>query len=263
MPHSFKRTPYIIAEVGATHERNHSLAIVAIDIAARAGADAVKFQLYDATRLSTRRRAEPLRLAYAKYQLPIGWLPELRQRAHDVGLDLVLSVYDEQDLDIAETFADVLKISSFEANDFSLSRACQETGKPLIISTGIMTEKELLAMKRMPPSTYLLHCISAYPTQMSHLHLSTIGDYELDGFSDHSANVLTGALAVSHGAKILEVHTKLFSTKHDNPDEPHSLDPFQLKEYVRNARLAYEAFGEPREGVLPCEAACAPFKVQL
>jgi sialic acid synthase SpsE len=261
----FRTDPYIIAEVGSCHDGSLSMALLIIESAANSGVDAVKFQVYNAQRLSVRRNAQPFREQYAHYQLPHEWLPQLKAQAKAHGVDFVLSVYDLQDLEVASQYADILKVSSFEASDFRLIEACHVTGKSVIVSTGMADRLQLLQahvrLERLD-NILMLHCVSAYPTTMKDLNLSTIKEYNLDGFSDHSRNTLTGALAVCQGARILEVHVRAYSTKAESPDAPHSLDPGQLFEYVRNAQQAKLSIGTPRMGVLPCEEKYAGFKVR-
>jgi sialic acid synthase SpsE len=254
-------TPYIIAEVGASHERDINKALYLIDVTASVGAQAVKFQVYDAERLARRRHAEGYKSNYTNYQLPLDWLPGLAKRAHANKIDLVLSVYDRIDLEHALPYADILKIASFEASDLDLVQACTATGKPVIVSAGMMTAEDRRQLK-IETSALVLHCVSAYPTQMEDLHLSTIRAFGLAGFSDHTANVITGALAVMAGAHILEVHVKLFGQSRKNPDSLHSLTPDQFAQYVANAQDAQAAIGMSKIGPLPCEAACVPFQVR-
>jgi sialic acid synthase SpsE len=261
----FRTDPYIIAEVGSCHDGSLSMALLIIESAANSGVDAVKFQVYNAQRLSVRRNAQPFREQYAHYQLPHEWLPQLKAQAKAHGVDFVLSVYDLQDLEVASEYADVLKISSFESADSRLIEACHVSGKPVIVSAGLTTELELQQLRlrlKMLGQAWILHCVSAYPTAIKDLNLSTIKQYHLDGFSDHSRNTLTGALAVCQGARILEVHVRAYSTKAESPDAPHALDPGQLFEYVRNAQQAKLSIGTPRMGVLPCEEKYAGFKVR-
>lgn len=258
---------FIIAEVGASHEGVLEIARLLIKYAADAGAHAVKFQIYDTDRLCDRRHAHPYRDKYTAYQIPHEWLPVLRDDAHAQHLELVLSVYDQQNLEVAAPFADRLKVASFEAEDYALIRACHATGKPVIVSSGLTSSQQLQALrlscKMLGPSVSLLHCISSYPTIMSNLNLAAIRYYRLDGFSDHSGNILAGALAISHGAKILEVHIKTYTTPATNPDYFHSLSPFQFAQYCVNAQLAHMAIGEKVREILPCEQSNTAYKVRI
>lgn len=265
MVYPFKSDPYVIAEIGSCHDGRLSLALSLIEGAANAGADAVKFQLYDAQRLCARRNAQPFFYTYAKYQVPHAWLRDLRIAARENQVALVLSVYDTLDLEAASGYADVFKVSSFESEDYRLIEACHATGKPVIVSTGITTGEDLRTLHlrlKMLDNCWLLHCVSDYPTQIRDLNLSTIQRYRLDGFSDHSRNTMTGALAVCQGARILEVHIRARGTSEQSPDVPHALDLAQLFEYVRAAQQAKASIGTPRAAVLGCERKYEGFKVR-
>lgn len=266
MRFSVSHPPYIIAEIGACHNGSLSTALDLIRGAAFAGAHAVKFQLYDAERLSRQRHAEAYRNKYADFQLPIHWLPILRDMAKKNALDFVLSVYDLRDLDTAQQYADILKISSFEAEARELRQACEATGLPLIISTGMATGGLLHRLRLFQQFSAsriaLLHCVSAYPAPVEDLNLSVIDRYHLDGFSDHSANVLTGALAVSHGAEIVEVHLRGFDTPASNPDFPHALTPAQLAEYVSSAIYAKRAIGTRKRTIYGSEKSNTAYKTR-
>lgn len=257
--------PYIIAEIGSSHGGVFPQAVELIEASAAAGAQAVKFQIYDTDRLCARRHAHPYRANYLAYQVPHEWLPNLRAVAKQRQVDLILSVYDEQDLDAARDHADRVKVSSFEAGDFGLIQACVATGKPVIVSTGMSGEADMLRLRlscKMLGNVSLLHCVSAYPARMEDLNLSVIKHYRLDGFSDHSRNVLTGALAVSHGARMLEVHVRDERTPADNPDYLHSLTINELARYVDYARQAHAAIGERQRKIYPCEMGNTAYKVR-
>lgn len=257
--------PYIIAEIGSSHGGVFPQAVELIEASAAAGAQAVKFQIYDTDRLCARRHAHPYRANYLAYQVPHEWLPNLRAVAKQRQVDLILSVYDEQDLDAARDHADRVKVSSFEAGDFGLIQACVATGKPVIVSTGMTGEVEMLRLRvkcKLLGNVALLHCVSAYPARMEDLNLSVIKHYRLDGFSDHSRNVLTGALAVSHGAKIVEVHLRGEDTPSDNPDYPHALTGSELATYVFFAHQAHAAVGERQRKIYPCEMGNTAYKVR-
>lgn len=266
MMNEIKPYPYVIAEVGASHDGNRDTAVYLIHEAKAAGCHAVKFQAYDAERLAGRRHAPGSLQGYRTYEIPFDWYPDLVQCAHALELDFILSVYDEQDLCMVHQYADLLKISSFECRDTRLLRAATKYQKPVIISTGMCVANELSALRcfrftaKVP--VYLLHCISAYPAPAAQLGLSAIGKYSLDGFSDHSANVFSGAVAVACGAKILEAHLRGYATGRENPDYAHSLAPDQLVEYVRGAVHAAHAIGSGHRKLAKCEEPNTAYRVR-
>ena len=258
--------PYLIAEIGACHNGELESAIELILLAAESGCHAVKFQVYDAHRLSERRNAHVLYDSYAKYQLPESWLPRLQSEAKRWEMELILSVYDEHDLAVAHAYADWLKVSSFEATDAHLLSACAETRKHLVVSTGmsdITDMQRLWAFREQAKGQVaLLHCVSAYPAPASDLNLSSIRTHDLDGYSDHSGNRNAGGIAVAYGAKILEVHIRDTDTPEDNPDFAHALGPSALRAYVLAAIDAQLMGGHGRREIMPSEQENVRYKVK-
>lgn len=261
-------TPYVIAEAGSSHDGRLDQALMLVMYAAWAKCSAVKFQVFKAEQIAARRHAGAYIKNYRQYEVPSEWLPKIRESCINHKIDLILSVYSVEDLPTAVAYADYIKVASFEAQDTELISAVSKSEKPVIISTGMSSHDELcdLAEWRSRGSNLraVLHCISCYPSRMQDLRLQTIGMYDLDGFSDHSANVRVGGLAVACGAKMLEVHLKLFTTAQCNPDYGHSLDPTQLKEYVGYAKEALGAISTPyRREIAPCEIPMSAYRVRV
>jgi N-acetylneuraminate synthase len=258
--------PYIIAEVGACHDGSLETALDLIEIASEFGCHAIKFQLYDAQRLSRNRHAEAFYETYLKYQLPLAWLPTLKLEAKKWDLDFILSVYDASDLQEAVAYADWLKVSSFESGDLALLEACAATHKNLVISTGMCDVVDMGKLWRFREDSVtqvaLLHCISAYPAPARDLNLSAIHRDQLDGYSDHSGNRIAGGIAVAYGAKILEVHIRDTDTPEDNPDFKHALGPSALAAYVTAAVDAQVMGGHGRREIMPSERGNVQYKVK-
>lgn len=271
MINSMLRVPFIIAEIGACHEGDLGNAKSMISECADAGFNAVKFQYYDSHRLAARRRAESYLDKYLPYQVPQGWLPILREKADSDDVQLILSVYDEQGADEAAPFADMLKISSFEAEDELLREHVFKQGRPVIISTGMMDEMQLMNLRAIrmiaPVPVTLLHCISAYPAPLDQLDLAVMKQYGLDGFSDHSGNEFMGTIAVALGANMLEVHVRDYYTKPDNPDFGHSISieggtESMASMYIDGANVAVKAIGCGRRQLNACEIPATAYKVR-
>lgn len=254
IPDAMKPQPYIIAEVGASHEGSLGHAVELIDWAAKAGANAVKFQLFDPDVLSARRHAESYLGIYRRYALNPKWLANLRERTRGHNLQFILSVYSCRDLDLAAPFADILKIASFECRDrLLLDEACG-TGKTVIVSTGMTTDQDMDRLREWREAganpRALLHCISAYPCPVPALNLATIRTYDLDGFSDHSGAYYAGGFAAACGAQMIEVHMRSYTTGEQNPDYKHALNPGALETYIKLAREGAAARGVPCRRVI-------------
>ncbi len=247
----------VIAEAGSSHDGRLDQALRAIDVAKAAGADVVKFQFWsDADRLAARRHALDLADIYRRYQLPIDWLQPLHEHAAvHADISLMLTTYLPEDVEVVAPFVGAFKVSSFESSDVELLRAHTPylaKGCLLFLSDGLRkaTADPMPPVNRAFPMKLRervrhLHCVSGYPTPLHELNLAAISKRGYDGLSDHTGQVITGALAVIAGAKILEVHFRLDDTSPDNPDAgPFAHSPTSLKTYIDTARVAEAALGD-------------------
>ncbi len=140
---------FIIAEIGANHNRSLSLAKEMIDAAAVAGADAVKFQIYSAEALYSRRT--PRHSGYGKdlfdlikeIETPRTWLPELAGYCEKKNILFFATPFDNDAVDELDEVSSFFKIASFELVDLPLLRYCASKGKPMIISTGLANMEEI------------------------------------------------------------------------------------------------------------------------
>lgn len=238
---------FVIAEAGSSHDNDLSKAYRLIEAAKECGADAVKFQwTTNAEAMAIRRGTGSSGFAMYKHYLekPIRWIHELKAHADVVGIEFMCTVYLIEDIQFVRHTVKRFKISAFEATWADFVYAHKDFGKPVIISKN--------RGKQLPDNTYwtdVLHCVSEYPTPLERLGLRN-GMQEsncVDGLSDHTTSMLTGALAVAAGATIVEKHIRLRETSKDNPDYPHSLEALPLggvcdfAEYVYNIREAEKA----------------------
>jgi len=242
--------PYIIAEAGSCHEETLSNAIRLIEVAAEAGADACKFQMWSSpTRMRERRHIDTSG-QYDQGSIRPQWLSNLRDKCHAVNIAFACSVYLPEDVMEISQYVDVFKVSSFEARDRELTDAIARVkgDRPWFISTGMQEESDDAAL---PKEAIYLHCVSAYPCPLEEANLGAIEPHE--GYSDHTRCIYTGGLAVACGADYLEVHYRLDSTSAACPDYPVALSPSQLAQYVMFARTAAEARGDGVKRVMECE----------
>src|SRR6185503_39536 len=142
---------YVIAEAGSNHNGRLDLARRLIDTAARAGADAVKFQTFRAQRLYTRRagRSGYLKLRTSIYdiirkmEMPYEWIPQLAAHCRKKGVSFISTPFDEESADRLAEFVDVFKIASYELTHHPLLRHVASFRKPILMSTGAATESEV------------------------------------------------------------------------------------------------------------------------
>lgn len=256
--------PYVIAEISSNHLGKVEHACRLIESAARTGADAVKIQTFDADALTIDSdrpefliRTPPWEgLNYYQLYNTIGLSSEhterLFQTARDCGITLFSSPFDEKAVELlARLDCPAYKIASFEACDDLLLRAVAATGRPVIVSTGVASMKDIeQSLKVLHDSSCrqvaLLHCVSQYPAKTADMNLRALDrlrDLGCDiGLSDHSLSPLASQIAVSRGACIIEKHFTL-ARADGGPDALFSLEPAEFTALVVAVRDAWEALG--------------------
>ena len=254
---------YVIAEAGSTwrfgQESQHlSNAREAIKIAKHCGADAVKFQWVSNPRLMEQRR----KVQEGSYDIlawPERWIKFIATYCEEFEIEFMCTVFLPCDVEKLNPYVKRWKVASLEKGALDLLKAIAATEKPAIASVGAddMPFHELKRITGNP--NRVLHCTAAYPAPLDQLNLKAV--QYVDGYSDHSCNRLTGALAVACGAKIIEVHFKLGMTPENNPDFEHSLTYFGLEDYIKNIRMAELMLGDGIKRVMPCEEWALQHKV--
>ena len=238
---------FVMAELGLNHNGDVHTGHKLIDAAAVAGADAVKFQLISAEAGYNVSPTSPLREIIAQCDLSDCQFKELVDYARERGLEAWSSVAD---LPSVERFRQIdfdgVKISSSNFTNRPLHEDALQLNKPLLISAGgysLATIAETVEfMKRRCASFGLFHCIPQYPAKESDCCLDVIRyfrqTFSIDvGFSDHTASVIAGCVAVAKGATYIEKHLTLCRDL-DGPDHKASIEPEMFKDYVRNIRSA-------------------------
>jgi sialic acid synthase SpsE len=258
---------YVIAEAGANHNRDLGIARELIDVAAGAGADAVKFQTYSGATLYSKKTPRFKYLApitdksptelLEDISLPREWQPELAAYARSRGVEFMSTPFDHaavRELDALDVPA--LKIASFEIVDLTLVRAAAATGRPLLISTGMAVLGEIedalaAALEGGAPAVGLMQCTSVYPAPPETINLRAMGTMERAfgvpvGLSDHALGIAVPIAAAALGAAFVEKHYTL-SREMSGPDHPFALEPDELRAMVAGIREAQAALGHGRK----------------
>jgi len=262
---------YIVAEMSANHNQDYDEAVKIVEAAAAAGADAVKLQTYTPDTLTidcdrehfqigegTIWQGQNLYRLYSQAYTPWKWQPELKKVADRLGLDLFSTPFDATAVDFLEEMAvPAHKIASFEIVDLPLIRRVAETGKPIILSTGMATLAEIEEAAGVigdagNQQLALLKCTSSYPAKPDHMNLTTIGHLSRTfkvpvGLSDHTLDIAVPVTAVALGASIVEKHFTL-SRSAAGPDSEFSLQPDEFKAMVKAVRTAEKAIGDIHYG---------------
>jgi N-acetylneuraminate synthase/N,N'-diacetyllegionaminate synthase len=263
---------YVIAEAGVNHNGDVELAHRLVDVAARSGADAVKFQTFSPDKLVSstaattpyqrdRGGSADQRSLLEALTLPRSAWEELRDHATEAGTTFLSTPFD---IDSAEMLVGLglpaLKVSSGELTNLPYLRAMSGLGVTLLVSTGMGTEAEVAAAVEAcaeAPGLVLFHCVSAYPAPIEECNLRVIPRLaELHGvpvgWSDHTPGLTTALGAVALGAPVLEKH---FTTDRTLPGPDHlaSLEPDELTEYVRQTKLLARGLGDGTKVRQPSE----------
>ncbi len=262
---------FVIAEAGSNHDGSLKKAFALIDAAAKAGADAIKFQLFRADRLypPTAGRSDYLGDKKSIFdiiksmELSPEWLGRLKARCGKRNILLLASVFDEESADAMNPFVPTHKIASYELTHTPLVRHVARLGKPILLSTGACKKGEIASALRTiraagNPGVILFQCTAKYPAPPASLNLKTIPAMAEAfgvpvGLSDHSADPFTAPIAaVSLGAAAIEKHFTL-SRKGKGPDHRFSIEPRELKELIRRIRAVESALGDGVKKVHPVE----------
>lgn len=253
--------PYIIAEIGQAHEGSLGMAYSYIDALASTGVDAVKFQMHIAEAESS--AFEPFRVKFSyedetrfDYWKRISFTIEqwkgIKQHCDEAGIEFLCSPFSNLAVEwLEEIGVNRYKIGSGEVNNLLILERIAQTGKPIILSSGMSSFEELDAtvsfLKSNNCEYSILQCTTAYPTAPEQYGLNVIQElknrYNVTvGYSDHSAKIETCIAATALGAEILEFHV-VFDRKQFGPDSKSSLtieETAQLVTAVRNIKIALQ-----------------------
>ncbi len=274
--------PYIIAELSANHNGSLDRALASIDMMKNCGADAVKIQTYTPDTLTIDCNKDDFQIhgglwdgynLYGLYkwaQTPFEWHQAIFEHARKIGITLFSTPFDETAVDLLEQLdTPAYKIASFEAIDLPLIKYVAQTGKPMIISTGMATSEEIeeavtIARENGCRDLVLLHCISSYPAPIEQSNLRTIADLSqrfgvVSGLSDHTLGTTVALTSVGLGASVIEKHVTL-SRQDKGPDSAFSLEPEELSHLCRESKNAWLALGQVNYEIKPAEIESMKFR---
>lgn len=255
----------VVAEIGNNHEGDLGAARELVQAAAECGVDAVKFQHFVPSRYvvasDTERRAR-----LAKFALSNDQILDLFELARSLGLVPFATGFDRETLCWLIDHQQILKIASGDNNFTDLIFLAGQSGKPTIISLGLLEESEILTHYAQWQSScqselILLHCVSSYPALSSDLNLAVISRLQdllpgvLIGYSDHSIGSIASLVATALGARMIEKHFTLSHSFSDFRDHQLSATPSQLKVLVSQIREIESSLGDGIKIVGPRERA--------
>jgi len=277
-PTTFKPC-FIIAEAGVNHNGDLALAKQLVQAAARAGADAVKFQTFKAAHLVT---ADAPQAAYQarnsgitesqfdmlkRLELPLEAFAELNRFCEAEGIQFMSTAFDEESSDfLAGLGMGIFKIPSGELTNLPLLRHIARHGRPMIVSTGMATLFEVHAAVDAirgagNEAITVLHCTTNYPAPPEEVNLRAMHTMSAAlnvpiGYSDHTMGIEASVIAVAAGATVIEKHFTL-DRNLPGPDHQASLEPEALAEMVRSIRRVEVLLGSGAKQPSSAELAVA------
>lgn len=260
--------PFIIAEMSGNHNQSLDRAIKIVEAAAEAGVDAVKLQTYTADTITIDKKdgeffiSDKNSLWYGKslYELyqgaytPWEWHEKLFSRCKELGIMCFSSPFDFTAVDFLESLdCPCYKIASFENIDLPLIKKVAQTGKPIIVSTGMASISELddlvkTAKENGCKDLTLLKCTSSYPATPENANLLTIPHMKelfkcKVGLSDHTLGIGVAIAGVALGAEVIEKHFTL-SRAEGGVDSAFSMEPQEMAQLIRECKVAHQALGQ-------------------
>ena len=247
-------SPFIIAEIAQAHNGSFEKAMDYVNAIAPTGVDAIKFQTHIAAAESSMH--EPFRIKFSdqdatrydywkRMEFSKEQWVKLNSKCDALGVEFMSSPFSNEAVDLLEEIGIArYKVGSGEVTNFLLLEKIAQTGKPVIVSSGMSSFEELDAtvsfLKERAVDFSILQCTTSYPTAPEQYGLNVIQElkdrYEVPvGFSDHSADIGTCIAATALGAEILEFHA-VFSREDFGPDATSSIEIGEIAQMVKSVR---------------------------
>lgn len=252
---------YIVAEIGVNHNGSVDIAKELIKQAHHAGVDAVKFQKRTPEICVPRDQWDKMRetpwgyISYIDYRRKMEFqqeeYQEIDQYCKELGIDWFASVWDEPSVDFLEGFDTIAyKVPSASLTDHGLLKRIQQTGRPVILSTGMSTMEQIRAGVSLVDleNLVLAHATSTYPCDPSELNLNMIGTLREEfpcpiAYSGHEVGLITSVVAVALGACMVERHITLDRAMWGS-DQAASVEPQGFERLVKYVRVTQQSLGD-------------------
>jgi len=265
---SYKKPPLIIAEISGNHNGNKSRFLKLIEKACKSGADLIKIQTYEPEDITLSKRKKFLKIKkgiwkgkyffdlYKKACTPYKWHHSAFKIAKKYKKIIFSSPFSIKAVDFLEEFnVPIYKIASFEITDYNLINYIASKKKPIIISTGMASIKEIKSaikiIEKYHKKIIILHCVSNYPTKIKDTNLKKINilkqkfkKYHI-GLSDHTDNIFSSIASIPLGVCAIEKHFTIDSQK--TPDSLFSIGPKMMKDLKDSSVELFESLNKHKE----------------
>lgn len=265
----FPKKPYLIAEVGSNHLGDPKLCISSIKQAKKAGADCVKFQLFDETNLVNQKmkiykhvKDKKLSYQYERFKrvkISLDLVKKLSKISRENKIDFCVTPFDPNYVRNLSRYIKFFKVASGDLNNIPLLKEIAKTKKKVVISTGMSNLDEIRHALSFfkKKDVVLLHCMSSYPTKNIDANLINIQKlkekFNIEvGYSDHTVGIDAAANSVFFGATVIEKHFMPKITRLAG-DYKLSVDQKKLKDLIINIKKNFQLIGKERISEYNCE----------
>lgn len=266
---------YFVADIAANHDGSLDRAKELICLAKEAGADAVKFQNFQAPKIVSKYGFEslgrqfshqakwkkPVYEVYKEASIPFDWTVELKRCCDEIGIHYFSSPYDFEAVDMLESHVPAYKIGSGDITWSEMILKIAEKGKPVLLATGASdigdVQRAVGIILGVNPQLILMQCNTNYTGNLGnfkHIHLNVLKTYSVMfpqvvlGLSDHTPGHATVLGAVALGASVIEKHFTDDKTR-EGPDHLFSMTPAKWKEMVKRTHELEYALGDGEKRV--------------
>jgi len=266
---------YFIADIAANHDGDLDRAKMLIKLAKEAGADAAKFQNFQAPKIVSdygfknlggqqSHQSQWKKSVFEVYQdasVPFDWTPILKEECGQVGIDYFSSPYDFEAIDKLNDYMPAYKVGSGEIDWIEALERMASKGKPVLLATGAAdigeVQRAVRAILALNPQLVLMQCNTNYTASVenfNHIHLNVLKTYRamfpevVLGLSDHTPGHATVLGSVTLGARVIEKHFTDDNFR-EGPDHKFAMNPFTWADMVENTRQLERAMGSPDKGV--------------
>jgi len=270
---------YFIADISANHDGDLERAKHLIQLAKEAGADAAKFQNFQAAEIvsdygfkamgsQVSHQSTWKKSVFEVYQdasIPFEWTPILKEECDRVGIDYFSSPYDFESVDMLDPYVPAYKVGSGDITWLEILQYMAQYGKPVILSTGASdigeVQRAVHTILAINPQLVLMQCNTNYTASLEnydHINLRVLNSYHslfpelILGLSDHTFGHATVLGAVTLGARVIEKHFTDDNSR-TGPDHPFSMTPKSWREMVDRTRELERALGSPEKRVMANE----------
>jgi sialic acid synthase SpsE len=266
---------YFIADISANHDGDLERAKMLIRLAKEAGANAAKFQNFQAPKIvsdygfrsmgdQVSHQSSWKKSVFQVYEdasLSFAWTAELKATCDEVGIDYFSSPYDFEAVDMLEAYVPAYKIGSGDINWPEELERMARKGKPVLLATGASdigdVQRAVRTIRAINPQLVLMQCNTNYTGSLenfNHIHLNVLKTYQtlfpdlVLGLSDHTPGHATVLGAVALGARVIEKHFT-DDCHRIGPDHPFSMEPKPWADMVENTRRLERAMGSTEKFV--------------